>query len=155
MLSTVPQSIDMHALDGAIIHDIGNGGGRQDANSVGFAPEVGVGRDLAQAFFTHHAFILKQDFIAAGRSYFPKPPNNYRQRVRCMECFDPAENGPLGCAVPRSASIHTLIAGDKALYPAIYLPCCGTGRLNMPGLHPPYNPICHHDHHKAFIPPHL
>lgn len=141
VLGTVPQSIDMHALDGAIIHDIWNGAGPHDDKLAGSAPEVGVGQDLAQAFFTHHAFILKQDFIAAGGGSLPKPPNNYRQRdqrcVHCMECFNPAENGALACAVPHAAPIHTPIAGDEALSQAIHPPCCDTGRLNIPGLHPP------------------
>ncbi|KAL1945255.1 hypothetical protein VTO73DRAFT_2106 [Trametes versicolor] len=144
----------MHALDGAIIHDIWNGAGPHDDKPVGFAPEVSVDEDLAQVFCTHRIVILKQDFISGAEVSLPKPPNNYRQCVRCMECFDPADNGPLACAVPHAAPIHTLIAGDKALYPAIYPPCCDRGRLNMPGLHPPYNPICLHDLRKAFIPPH-
>ncbi|EIW53981.1 uncharacterized protein TRAVEDRAFT_51717 [Trametes versicolor FP-101664 SS1] len=76
----------------------------------------------------------------------------YPRCVHCMQCFDPAANGPFACAVPHSAPIHTLIAGDKALYPAIYLPCCDKGRLNMPGLHPPLNPVCRLDYHRPIIP---
>ncbi|EIW53980.1 uncharacterized protein TRAVEDRAFT_51716 [Trametes versicolor FP-101664 SS1] len=73
----------MHALDGAIIHDIWNGAGPHDDKPVGFAPE---------------------DFISGAEVSLPKPPNNYRQCVRCMECFDPADNGPLAPSTQPSTS---------------------------------------------------
>lgn len=130
--------MDFHTLDADLY---GN-------KSAGFA-QVGVGQDLTQAFSTHYYVALKQNFAGAAAPYTGPV---YQQCMRCMKLFDEAENGPLACAVPHAAPIHTFIAGDKALYPAIYLPCCGTGRLNIPGLHPPYNPMCH-GRHKAVIPP--
>lgn len=144
------QPVDTNALNSASNNNIWNGAGPQDVKSVGFAPEVGVGKDLAQPFSTHYYVALKQNFTEAA-AVLPATPI-YPRCVHCMQCFDPADNGPFACAVPHSAPIHTLIAGDKALYPAIYLPCCDKGRLNMPGLHPPLNPVCRLDYHRPIVP---
>ncbi|KAL1945256.1 hypothetical protein VTO73DRAFT_2107 [Trametes versicolor] len=127
-MASSTQPVDTNALNGIGNYGTWNGAGPYNDKSAGFSQN-----------FTEAAAVL------------PATPI-YPRCVHCMQCFDPADNGSFACAVPHSAPIHTLIAGDKALYPAIYLPCCDKGRLNMPGLHPPLNPVCRLDYHRPIIP---
>ncbi|OJT01638.1 hypothetical protein TRAPUB_7896 [Trametes pubescens] len=72
------------------------------------------------------------------------------QCQHCGSCFSDSENGQFACVTHHARPWDVWIVGKKAVYPALYYPCCSTYRSAIPGVpQRPFNPICRVGPHVA------
>ncbi|EIW60320.1 uncharacterized protein TRAVEDRAFT_45570 [Trametes versicolor FP-101664 SS1] len=81
---------------------------------------------------------------AAAASPIPSVAPVLKLCGRCLNGYTQEDDGSEVCAVSHAPPVDAWIAGDNAIYPVHWYPCCGRYRLAIPGLRlkRPFNAVC-------------